>query len=109
MMSENVSIYPSVNDVTQAAEIKKTKLQKIFKTNFPYWMFLGVKDCRRVRMTTSPPPVSGLSRKCESLDVSQTYGPPWPVTEIALLLHTTAPTESKRPLARQDGYSPYTV
>jgi hypothetical protein len=46
----------------------------------------GVKGGQHIRLTSSLPYVSRLSKKCGSVDVSKPYGPSWPVTGIASLI-----------------------
>jgi hypothetical protein len=47
--------------------------------------FWKLEHGRRVRLITSPPSLSRLSRKCEIFDVSQRCRSPQPVTGTALL------------------------
>jgi hypothetical protein len=58
-------------------------LLKVF-LHFTYFI-CGSKGRGRVGLTSSPSSVSGLSRKCGRLHISQLHGLPWPVTGIALL------------------------
>jgi hypothetical protein len=53
----------------------------VIKTQPLTEMGTGIFRGGSVKLTISPPSVSLMSRKCESLDMSQRYRPPGPVTE----------------------------
>jgi hypothetical protein len=62
----------------------------------------GGKDGRRVGLTTLPPSVSRLFRKCGSLDVSQPDRPPRPVKDNFTFFTVL---QNEVPLSRPEGGS----
>jgi hypothetical protein len=84
---EVIGFFNWPNPSSHAIALRLTQpLTEMSTRNLP-----GAKGSGHIRLTTSSLSVSWFSRKCGSLDVSQPYRPPWPVTGIDFFLSLVRP------------------